>query len=180
MIFYLRYSFTDYHPSPRLPAPRVNVLWNGHYDECEGKDAANYTLWGEFTEDLVADITQTDLWDNQLVQCGPNGQRAVNLLRNLARSVLPAGAYTQVEALSLATTGPLQGKYVYEKVIHLALAYLSRFSSVLGYSYVTSKAANLLISDTLDLGVLIAPTGAYEAFKRGCNTQCRGRVWIVA
>ena len=85
-----------------------------------------------------------------------------------------------MEQLWLVTGGPLQGKYAYEKIIHLALAYLSRFSSVLGYSYVTTKSAVLLISDNLDLGVLIAPTGAFEAFRKGCNTQCTGQGWLVA
>ena len=67
------------------------MLWNGGYDECQGKDANNYTIWGEFTEDVTADITKSGDWDNQLIVRGPNHERAVVSLKILARSILPAG-----------------------------------------------------------------------------------------
>ena len=79
----------------------MNVLLSTCYNECEGKDANNYTLWSEFTEDLVADITKTADWDSQLVQSGPNHQRAVNSLRILARSVLPAGGNKQYALITM-------------------------------------------------------------------------------
>ena len=85
-----------------------------------------------------------------------------------------------MEQLWLITGGPLQGKYLYEKVIHLQFPYLSRFSSVLGYSYVTSKSPVLLIRDNLDLDVFITPTGAFDAFLKGCTTKCRSQGWYVA
>ena len=81
-------------PYAYLPAPRVNVLYSVCYSDCQGKDAANYTLWGEWTEDLVADTTQTADWNNQLIQSGPNHQRAVVSLKILAKSLLPAGGTT--------------------------------------------------------------------------------------
>ena len=90
-------------------------------------------------------------------------------------NVIPSIAYTQEDTLSLVTTGPLQGKYVYTKVIRLVEDYLKKRSSVLGYSYVTSKSSQLLINNNLDINVLISPTGGYEAFKKGCHTICNGR-----
>ena len=84
-----------------------------------------------------------------------------------------------VENLSLATSGPLEGKYVFFRTRHQLRDYLKTCSSVLGYSYVTSKTAELLISDKLSPEVLINPKGAYEAFKKGCTTICKGQGILV-
>jgi len=168
------------HAQHAEPTPRVNVLLHVQYEECEGKDGSNYTLWGEWTTDLNGDSRSIADEDHQLIQCDSTGGRQVNLMKQLARSDYPAGAYHQVEYLWLVISGPLQGKYVYHKYIILVLDYLKRYSSVLGYSYVTTKSASLLVNDRLDLSVLINPTGAYEVFRKGCNTQCRGRGWQVA
>ena len=149
-----------------LASPATELLSLTNLEECEGKDAANFSL-----------VTKRDgaSESNDLLQCNQNGQKAVNSLRTLAQSRYPAGAYTQEDTLSLVTTGPLQGKYVYVKVIRLVEDYLKKRSSVLGYSYVTSKSAQLLINNNLDINVLISPTGGYESFKKGCNTICNGR-----
>ena len=87
-------------------------------------------------------------------------------------------AYQQYEALYLAIGGVLDGKFLYEKVIYLSAAYLKKTSSLLGYSYVSSKSSVLLINEKLDLQVLISPIGGFEAFKRNCNTVCRGKSYL--
>ena len=61
---------------------------------------------------------------------------------------------------------------------YLSAAYLKKCSSVLGYSYVTSKSAVLLIAEKLDLNTFIAPTGGYEVFKKSANTVCRGKAYM--
>jgi len=149
-----------------------------NYNDCEGKDAANYTLLQEQTSVCDESFSSTSP-SSQLVQCGPNGQRAVNSLVDLALSIYPAGAYQQSERLYFVNGGPLQGKYLYLKTIYLHYAYLKKCSSVLGYSYVTSKSAVMLINDKLDINVLISPTGGYEVFKKGCTTICNGARYIV-
>ena len=52
---------------------------------------------------------------------------------------------------------------------------MKKCSSVLGQSVIVSKSADLLISDKLSPDVLINPSGAYEAFKKGCTTVCKGQ-----
>ena len=87
-------------------------------------------------------------------------------------------AYEQLEGLFLVTYGPLQGKYIFLNTIYLSAAYLKKCSSVLGYSYVTSKSAVLLIADKLDLNTFIAPTGGYEVFKNSASTVCNGKAYL--
>ena len=88
-------------------------------------------------------------------------------------------AFDNREVLYVVTSGPLEGKYLYEKEIIQEPEYLKICSSILGYSYVNSKSNTLLISDKLDLNVLIAPNGGFETFKKGCTTICQGRAIIV-
>ena len=78
----------------------------------------------------------------------------------------------------LVTYGPLEGKYLFFKTIYLSAAYLKKCSSVLGYSYVSSKSAVLLIADKLDLNIFIAPTGGYEVFKKSASTICKGKAYL--
>ena len=76
--------------------------------------------------------------------------------------------------MSLATSGPLEGKYIYLRSKQLLRNYMKKCSSVLGLSVIVAKSYELLISDKLSAEVLINPSGAYEAFKKVCNTVCRG------
>ena len=78
--------------------------------------------------------------------------------------------------LRLATSGPLEGKYLFFRFRRLLLDYLKKCSSVLGYSYIVFKEAELLISDKLSPEVLISPSGGYEAFKKDCTTVCSGQL----
>ena len=84
-------------------------------------------------------------------------------------------AYTIVEVLYLATSGPLEEKYLFYRVRHLVRDYLKKCSSVLSISVIRSKSCELLISDKLSPKVLISSSGAYEAFKKGCTTVCKGQ-----
>ena len=89
-------------------------------------------------------------------------------------------ADTIFESLLLATSGPLEGKYMYYKVRHIVGEYFKKCSSVLGLSVIAGPC-ELLISDKLNPEVLINPSGAYEAFKKGCTTVCKGQevgVWF--
>ena len=86
-------------------------------------------------------------------------------------------AYFQSETLYLALSGLLEGKYIYLKNIGLQDAYLKKCSSVLGYSYVSTKSQSLLIAEKLDLNIFLVPTGAYEPFKRSASTICRGQAY---
>ena len=96
-------------PFAYLPAPRVNVLYSTCYSDCQGKDAANYTLWGEWTEDLVGSIDSAPDRDNQLVQTGPNHERAVISLRILAKSILPAGGNHKLHTFTYLDYTDLSG-----------------------------------------------------------------------
>ena len=71
--------------------------------------------------------------------------------------------------------GNLDGKYVYIKEIGLRFAYLKKCSSVLGYSFVTTKSLVLLVVEKLDLSIFWEPTGAYEPFKKISTTVCKGK-----
>ena len=75
----------------------------------------------------------------------------------------------------MATSGPLEGKFIFIRAKHLAADYLKKCSSVLGLSAIVSKSCDLLISDKLNPEDLINPNGAYEAFKKGCTTICKGQ-----
>ena len=83
-------------------------------------------------------------------------------------------ALTKAEAIFFAVYGPLQGKYIYFKLIFISELFLKKCSSVLGYSYVTTQVAEMLIADNLDVNVLLAPKDAIEVFKKGSKTYCRG------
>ena len=83
------------------------------------------------------------------------------------------------DGLFLAVSGPLEGKFLLKRIILKAPAYLKICSSVLGYGYIPTLMAELLISEKLDLNVLTSPTGAYEPFKRSATTICKGRGWAV-
>ena len=72
----------------------------------------------------------------------------------------------------------MQGKYLYERIVNLQLGYLRKCSSELGYSYLSSKSATLLVSDKLDLQVMIASSGGFSTFKKSSTTDCRGIVYI--
>lgn len=83
----------------------------------------------------------------------------------------------QVETLWLVTSGPLQGRYVYRKLIYEHRAsYLKKCSSLLGRNYITSRVHQILISDELDINVLIANNNQYEIFKRTASTVCDGQM----
>ena len=88
-------------------------------------------------------------------------------------------AYYQWEVLYLADTGNLEGRYVYIKEIGLLDTYLKKCSSVLGYSYITTKSTVLLVLDKLDVRSLINPGGAYEVVRKEASTVCKGQGIIV-
>ena len=84
------------------------------------------------------------------------------------------------EELTLITDGPLQGKYTYIKSNWLVSQYLSKCSSVLGYSLVPSKKYSLLIVDHIDIVDLLRPSGAYDSLDKHHDiTRCSGRGAIV-
>ena len=84
-----------------------------------------------------------------------NGEKAIVGLAVLALSRYPDGGQTLIdldnfldfnffsksanllgEFLALATSGPLEGKYLFIRARHLLTYYLKKCSSVLGYSYI--------------------------------------------
>ena len=83
-------------------------------------------------------------------------------------------ADNSAESISLVINGPLEGKYVLLRFKDLVQDYLKKCSSVLGISAIISRNIELLISDKLSPEVLISPNGAYEAFKKGFTTVCKG------
>ena len=85
-------------------------------------------------------------------------------------------AYSQGEILWLSLDGSLEGKYVYQKLVYLDLQYLSICSSILGYDYVTTKSATLVISDRLDLNVLIVcgTVGKVHQLEPRVGDKCHG------
>ena len=74
--------------------------------------------------------------------------------------------------LVLATSGPLEGKYLYFKFRLLVEDYAKKCSSVLGISYIKTKY-ELLISDNLSPDVLISDN-PFEALRKGSTTLCKG------
>ena len=83
------------------------------------------------------------------------------------------------EPLYLATSGSLEGKFIYLKALFTQVAYLKKCSSILGYSYVRTSSDTLMIADKLDMNVLLSPTGAFEAFKRQASTICLGKAVVI-
>ena len=88
-------------------------------------------------------------------------------------------AYDQNEALYLAVSGNLEGKYVYSKTIVQKEAYIKKCSSILGQSYVTDQSSVFLIADKLDLNIFFNPDGAYKSFKKSASTKCKGSTPLV-
>ena len=78
----------------------------------------------------------------------------------------------------LATSGPLEGKFIYTRNRHLLRDYLKTCSSVLGLSVIVSKSYDFFINDKLSPEVLIS-NNPYEAFKKGCTTVCKGQSVMV-
>ena len=170
----------------------INII----FENCEGKDSSNYTLvaTGTLSSDCMTITSAVDY----LVSCEKKGEKEVNGLHLIMKSQDPVGgkiikhiqleesidwinfnlAYHQIQSLFLVTYGPLQGKYVFLKVIYLSAAYLKKCSSVLGYSYVSSKSAVLLIVEKLDLNTFISPTGDYEILKKSATTMCKGKFYL--
>ena len=64
--------------------------------------------------------------------------------------------------LNLATSGPLEGRYVFFRSRHLIPNYFKKCSSVLGSSYITPISDELLICDKLSPEALINPKGTYD------------------
>ena len=164
-------------------------------NECEGKDSGNYTR--VMTYEFSADCSSgTVLKYNGIIETKANGEKSMIALSKLFWTEYPAGgkatyysrlnliffhpAYVIVDQLNLATSGSLEGKYIFVRTITLLRDYLKRCSSVLGQSYKGGKSYELLISDKLSPDVLINPSGAYEAFKKGCTTVCKGNLFVVA
>ena len=84
------------------------------------------------------------------------------------------------DGLTLATSGPLEGKYLFFRSRHLLRDYLKKCSSVLGYFYITYKSLELLICDKLSPEALINSRGAYEALKNDKRcTACQGNGYGV-
>ena len=128
-----------------------------------------------------------------------NGEKVSVGLSSLARSRYPDGGKTLndldiiwdfncfqtlanviTENLDLATSGPLEGKYLFLRTRHILRDYLKKCSSVLGYSYVTYKSIELLICDKLSPKALINPSGTYEALKKEKRcTLCQGNGYGV-
>ena len=80
------------------------------------------------------------------------------------------------EGLNLATSGPLEGRYLFFRIHRLLWHYLKKCSSVLGYSYIMTKSYELFICDKLSPEHLINSMGTYEALKNDkmrC-TMCQG------
>ena len=82
------------------------------------------------------------------------------------------------EGLNLITSGPLSGKYLYLRVIHPQYVTLRRCSSALGVSTITSSSVEIMLSDELDISVLISPSGTYNAFKNVACTHCNGIAYL--
>ncbi|CAG2107488.1 unnamed protein product, partial [Medioppia subpectinata] len=159
----------------------VNLLTVQNYNECEGKDANHYTLVRTWTQALPYDQPNGGNTigvgaNDTLTACPPNGPRVLYQLESLVNTTYPQGAYNQLENLYLVKSGcgPLQGKYVYLKSIVLQDVYLKVLSSQLGLGYTTTNTAVLLISDILNLNVFVSPVGAYDQFRKGCTTVCKG------
>ncbi|CAG2169238.1 unnamed protein product [Oppiella nova] len=184
-VAYFMSSFDEFrkgqYAAQNNQARRKYFLWNIDYNDCEGKDSGNYTVTMVTSRDQACDINSAgaDTSFYEITQRLPNRQRITSDLKRLALSTIAQGAYSQGEVLWLSLDGSLEGKYVYQKLVYLDLKYLSICSSILGYDYVTTQSATLVISDRLDLNVLIAPTGAFDEFRRGGTTVCRGKGWIV-
>ena len=77
--------------------------------------------------------------------------------------------------LHLATSGPLEGKYLFFRYRYIVWDYLKKCSSVLGYSYISVKDLEIVICDKLSPAALINPTGTYEALIKDKHcTVCKG------
>ena len=180
---------------PKCLAKDPDFVINIFYENCEGKDQSNYTVIGAGT--LADDCLTLKFSALYLVSGEKKGEKYVNGLQSITRSQEPMGgkhinliirglnllmwldlAYRQIQGLLLVTSGPLQGKYIYLKTIYLSAAYLKKCSSVLGYSYVSSKSSVLLIVEKLDLNAFIAPTGGYEVFRKSATTICQGKFYL--
>jgi len=87
------------------PAPTISTISFSIYENCEGKDVANYTLLGEGTADAFCSISSIVNIDHQLVQQTSEHQTNINSLATLAQSIFPAGGvFYNVLMEQLATT----------------------------------------------------------------------------
>ena len=88
-------------------------------------------------------------------------------------------AWEIVAQINLVTSGPLQGKFVYEWLEQLVKPYMKKCGSILGLSYAPTKNNIQLISDELNVNVLLSPNGGLKEFEKSVDTYCRGQGIIV-
>lgn len=73
-------------------ARRTDLLEVVTIDQCEGKDASNYTLVDSYSEDSFCSWNSDESsGDPNLIACSQNGQKSVSTLKSLAESQWPAG-----------------------------------------------------------------------------------------
>ncbi|CAG2170540.1 unnamed protein product [Oppiella nova] len=160
---------------------RVLQLFVGSTDyTCSGKDGNNFTHITTYSRDQACTPASEATISDNLVQNDGHGNTSIVSLQELTSSQYPAdGGLARGDILYLAISGWLEGKYVYVKIVYLDEVHLKKCSSILGNSYVPSQTSQLLISDTLDLDVLINPAGAYDGFRTGCTTVCNGQGYYL-
>ena len=79
-----------------------------------------------------------------------------------------------VDSIFLAASGPLQGNYIYRRLIHKQLGYLQKCSgSLLSYAYLKAYIAELMISQHLDIIQAFSSYSVYEFFTNNSGTICR-------
>ena len=87
--------------------------------------------------------------------------------------LINTGSRVDEHALYLITSGPLEGSYVFVRAVYRSLYYVRVCSgSPLSAEYLRPDTSELIISDNLEIEMLLSPRGAYESFKALSNTFC--------
>ena len=74
------------------------MLLVGNFEQCEGKDASNYTYIASYTMDSDCKPgSGVGSGNDYLTACSPNGQKTVNSMKLLATSEYPAGGDSKIK-----------------------------------------------------------------------------------
>ncbi|XP_054154294.1 uncharacterized protein LOC128952864 [Oppia nitens] len=163
--------------------PSLDLLIKAQFVDCTGEDAGNFTLWGEYNGAVSLDVTTSPGWANQIIYYPSNGKRALSSMKNLKLTNTPDGTLTHIEGLRIATDGPLQGKYLYERAYFVKPNLTITTSRVTGKTLASlpTQKVQLLIGDDVDIDVL--KTGSYEAYRSSAHTVCespKNKAWLMA
>ena len=79
----------------------------------------------------------------------------------------------------MASSGPLQGMYIFVKFSRQRLNYLKKCSPMLGKTVSKSSTVTMTITDRFDYSIIATPVQSFDVLRNNSNTICTGNVFSV-